>query len=367
MRKHKYMGLFGVTNGIICQQVNCKGAYGAGLSWVIADKYPIVRSTYMKTYREYGDSKLGSFDIIDVDSRIVEPTIHNPSGIETLSVANIYSQYDYGNPSVTGKVYTNLPMLVRAIGAISTMYPNRVIYIPHSVDKNGKHSGIGCGLGGEKWENVYENLKALELENILLLDTWTGEATRLGSLDMTPKEDSLIGYITGYDDLDTPEKIEHYNDMLTEDMTVNYTICEKCRGKCCKTVPCALTPKQIASLGYELTEESLTECLESGKYSLDYWYDEDDDVDIPFDYFIRYRSIGAPIADEYYDGAECIMLSDKGCTLPFDKRGADGRSLIPSKMNRCHGLIGKKEMAIVWRPYGDILRKLWDKYYSESR
>lgn len=159
-------GLFGITNGIICQQVNCKGAYGAGLSKVIADKYPIVRDIFMKSYQENGESKLGSFEVIDVDSWIVEPTINNPGGVETLSIANVYSQFDYGNPAVTGKVYTNLPMLIRAIGAISSMYPTRTIYIPIK---------IGCGLGGEKWENVYENIKALELENVLLLDTWTGE------------------------------------------------------------------------------------------------------------------------------------------------------------------------------------------------
>ena len=155
-------GLFGITNGIICQQVNCMGAYGAGLSKAIADKYPIV----FQRYKENTAPELGSFEVIDVDFWVVNPTIHNPSGVETLSIANIYSQFDYGNPSVTGEVYTNIPMLIRAIGAISATYPTRTVYIPIK---------IGCGLGGEKWENVYENIKALELENVLLLDTWTGE------------------------------------------------------------------------------------------------------------------------------------------------------------------------------------------------
>lgn len=155
-------GLFGITNGIICQQVNCLGAYGAGLSKVIAEKYPIV----LQRYKENRMPEFGSFEVIDVDVWIVQPTIHNPSGVETLSIANIYSQLGYGNPAVTGKVYTNLPMLIRAIGAICTTYPTRTVYIPIK---------IGCCLGGEKWENVYENIKALELENVLLLDTWTGE------------------------------------------------------------------------------------------------------------------------------------------------------------------------------------------------
>ena len=65
-------------------------------------------------------------------------------------------------------------------------------------------------------------------------------------------------------DFSNLEEVDKYEESLTEDTHTNYDICKDCGGRCCKGVPCGLSPKQIVSFGYELTEESLAKCLESG-------------------------------------------------------------------------------------------------------
>ena len=43
---------------ILCQQCNCQGAYGAGLSGAIASRYPVVRTRYKEFYAKHGSDKM---------------------------------------------------------------------------------------------------------------------------------------------------------------------------------------------------------------------------------------------------------------------------------------------------------------------
>lgn len=181
-----------------------------------------------------------------------------------------------------------------------------------------------------------------------------------------------------------PQEIESMNDEIEETRYSNLEMCRKCGGWCCKRVPCALTPKQIVSLGYSITEESLEELIKTGNYSIIRIYGT-----VYFDarYIIRHRMWGCGIAtqsDDFtiYHGVpagknprECVMLTDKGCSLSFEHRGAEARSMIPDLSytndghinHRCHGFIGTDEMTIVWDPYHSILRKLYVKYHEGNR
>lgn len=165
--------LFGVTEGIICQQCNCRGAYGAGLSGAISDKFPEVYKAFEQFNNLYPnpDEQLGKHHIVVLEQE--------RDGSTKLGVANIFTQRDYGNSAKTGIVYTNTPLLVQNIKEIAEAYPDIPVYVPHAVDKNGKHGGIGCGLAGEKWENLYPQLQALKLDNLYLLDTFTGEREKV--------------------------------------------------------------------------------------------------------------------------------------------------------------------------------------------
>lgn len=179
------ISLFGITEGIICQQVNCCGVMGAGLARAIMDKFPIVKESYDEYYRETANDKgykchfnqLGTVDVIPVDipnltlADKVKLSFNDKNSKSRLMVANIYAQDFYGNPDKTGKVYTKLYHLTNAIHGLCFAF-DTPIYIP---------KGIGCGYGGETWDHVYKELQELaeKFDNLYLLDTFTQEVSKI--------------------------------------------------------------------------------------------------------------------------------------------------------------------------------------------
>lgn len=161
--------LFRQTKGIICQQVNCRGAYGAGLSGIISDQYPEVLSAFRKNYAVNRGKQFGTYEIVKLNQEN-----------DFLAVANIYSQEDYGNPQRSGRIYTDWRTLAECIRDIANNYPELPIYLPHSAGKNGQpDNGIGCGYGGEKWEHLYEVFQNLRLPNLYTIDTYTGKTEKI--------------------------------------------------------------------------------------------------------------------------------------------------------------------------------------------
>ena len=152
--------LFGITKGILCQQCNCKGKYGAGISGAISSVYPEVYFSFKKDYEKYGKA-----NTLFGTTTIVKCT-------DDLYVANIYSQYNYGRSGV----YTDIPRLVIAISQIALQNPNTNIYVPHNYNPiSGKHTGIGAGLGGAVWPIIENYLQTCinhsNIHNVYLYDT----------------------------------------------------------------------------------------------------------------------------------------------------------------------------------------------------
>lgn len=154
--KNKDDYLFGIKEGIICQQVNCKGVMGAGLAKAISDKFPIVKEKYLENYKKNKGMQLGSFQIIDV---VVTSS-------DFLAVCNLYTQDNYGNSSITNRCYTDKELLINAIECVCSNNPNTKVYIPIK---------IGCGLAGGNWEEVKEEIinliKKRNIHNAYFLDT----------------------------------------------------------------------------------------------------------------------------------------------------------------------------------------------------
>lgn len=146
------MELFGITKGILVQQVNCQNQMYAGLAKAIYEQYPQVKEDYTKSFEERTGKQLyGTYRLIDID--------------DNLKVANLYTQYDYADPSkpeTMGKVYTDRYSLVQAIKELAVANLDRIIYVPFN---------IGCGLGGEVWEDIVEKIDECNLANIQILNT----------------------------------------------------------------------------------------------------------------------------------------------------------------------------------------------------
>ena len=118
-----------ITSGIICQQVNCAGGYGAGLSGKISKKYPKVESAYRDFVRNASREELFGMCL--------------PVRVsDSLSIVNIFAEWDYANAYEQGIVSTDMDKLVRALERVCNKYSDEDVYVPYR---------IGCGLAGGDW------------------------------------------------------------------------------------------------------------------------------------------------------------------------------------------------------------------------
>jgi O-acetyl-ADP-ribose deacetylase (regulator of RNase III) len=118
---------------IICHQVNCKGVMGAGLAKQIRARYPKVYDNYRKLCEKYdfGSILLGVVDFEEVDKYIV---------------ANCFGQWSYGT-KVRQTDYDALERCFKSVADFALREELNVIAIPY---------GMGCGLAGGDWDEVYE-------------------------------------------------------------------------------------------------------------------------------------------------------------------------------------------------------------------
>ena len=153
----KKASIFGINNGIVCHQVNCRAVMGAGVAKVIKEAFPEVYESYMRSFDgKSAEDLYGKVGIVNVS--------------KTLAIANVYSQLDYGNPAQTGKVYTNAEYLARAVDSVCKRFPEKTVYVPE---------GIGCGFGGGNWSEIKALLASLGHSNLYLLDTKAQKARPL--------------------------------------------------------------------------------------------------------------------------------------------------------------------------------------------
>ena len=132
--------ILNVTEGIIVQQVNCKGVMGAGLAKQIRDKWPSVYDRYQERvyYSQNNEDLLGMTVWNRVDTN--------------LFVASIFGQYDYGH----GTKFTIYPALFKGLDYVFGMA--EIDQIPVYIPK-----GLGCGLAGGNWDFVEAYIQDLDL------------------------------------------------------------------------------------------------------------------------------------------------------------------------------------------------------------
>lgn len=119
--------LLEVTHGVVAQQVNCRGAFGAGLALATRKRFPAVADAYFKKR----DWKLGDVLFVEVASDHVH--------------ALLAGQDRYGR----GGRFTDYAALETALRkAQQFAEPLRLpLFLPY---------GIGCGLAGGEWQVVSE-------------------------------------------------------------------------------------------------------------------------------------------------------------------------------------------------------------------
>lgn len=157
----------------------------------------------------------------------------------------------------------------------------------------------------------------------------------------------------------------------------NYDTCRKCRGSCCKSMPCHVSPKD---LNFDITEKNMINLFNnSNLFSLDWWngdptkYDENSDEckhtensDYFRGFYVRIRQKDRNTVIDPSIGGACSLLNNT-CSLPFNLRPEGARKLIPAcnEGDECDIQYSKQECAIEWLQYHDIMQKVFE-YFVEK-
>ena len=166
--------LFGIKEGILCNQVNSKGVVPSGFTNRLFYHHPEVKSSFKKTYAECkkrGINPLGKVSIVKCEE------------LPEVEIANIYAQQAVGNAEIDGNEYTDVEVLCECIRKICDKYPQKPVYLPCIMSSNyGEFEvmdAIGCGKAGGKWSKIGEKLVSLKKDNLFLVDTTTGRCEPL--------------------------------------------------------------------------------------------------------------------------------------------------------------------------------------------
>jgi len=140
----------------------------------------------------------------------------------------------------------------------------------------------------------------------------------------------------------------------------NPVICSVCKGACCKASAGHIFPNELEEA---VSKSSLTKLIGSDIYSFDWW------GDTPFDnrkeatrlYYLRYKHKGNLNLLDNSKDSPCILLTENGCSLSYDKRPDVCKALIPNESFHCtHQTdeFSKTNCAIAWMPYQKIITEL---------
>lgn len=141
---------------------------------------------------------------------------------------------------------------------------------------------------------------------------------------------------------------------------IDYEMCKKCGGACCKQNGCIYAPKDFNSVDFSYLKNE----LEKGKISIsgqptpiqgNLW------TYIPY---LRARNKNADIVDLITNGGPCINLNENGCTLPEEKRPTFGLLVKPTKIGGpCEKV--NSDSAINWLDYSELLEELVKHYTNK--
>ena len=140
-------------------------------------------------------------------------------------------------------------------------------------------------------------------------------------------------------------------------------ICKECGGICCKRMGCHYSPKDFKDLSFD----GLKKEIEKGNISIDWWEGNpfNNDREINRAMFLRIRNVNSPVLDPSW-GGECSLLTETGCSLPYDERPYGGRSLIPVKGSKCTLVYSKLDCVKEWFEHDETLEKLFEHYEDED-
>lgn len=144
-----------------------------------------------------------------------------------------------------------------------------------------------------------------------------------------------------------------------EKLLYNKTLCNNCKGYCCKQFACHFSPYDFEEMSYKYLKEEILK----GHISIDKSFGI---------YFLRIRNKNAQIVDtgKISSGDGCILLTKNGCIFSDEKRPRGGRELIPQKDKQgrynCYQYYSIEKCEAEWEGCQIIMKKLLNKFESKK-
>lgn len=141
---------------------------------------------------------------------------------------------------------------------------------------------------------------------------------------------------------------------------IDYEMCKKCGGECCKQNGCVYMPKDFESMEFSY----LKDVLEEGRISISGQPTEFASNAWTYVPYLRARNKDAAIVDLITNGGPCINLTPNGCSLSEEKRPTFGLLVKPTKIGGpCEKV--NSVSAEEWLNYSEVLERLV-KYYTNK-
>ena len=144
---------------------------------------------------------------------------------------------------------------------------------------------------------------------------------------------------------------------------INYEMCKKCKGTCCKENGCIYLPYNFDSLEINY----LKKLLKKGNISIS---------GQPFPIlnnkawsylpYLRARNKNAEIVDLFTEGGPCKLLTQQGCRLTEEERPALGLLIKPTKIGGPCERLYTIEDTMDWINYNKTLEQLIEYYTHET-
>ena len=135
---------------------------------------------------------------------------------------------------------------------------------------------------------------------------------------------------------------------------INYEMCQKCGGICCKENGCIYLPGDFKTMDINY----IISLLNEGNISISGQFYQIGDKAFSFLPFLRARNKDADIVDLITLGGPCKLLTPNGCKLDASKRPALGLLVTPTKIGGPCKKQYKIEDAFKWLEYSNLLELL---------
>ncbi len=143
---------------------------------------------------------------------------------------------------------------------------------------------------------------------------------------------------------------------------INYEMCKKCGGVCCKENGCIYLPTDFDSMEIH----SLIDLINKGNISISGQIYPIDDKAWSYLPFLRARNKNANIVDLITLGGPCKLLTENGCKLDAKERPALGLLVTPTRIGGPCQKLYEIEDAFKWLEYSKTLEILI-RYYTKNK